>query len=112
MILRYPPHCTHVLQGCDVVCFMKMKDQFYCEINKFEDLHKIKVMKADFAGVFRRAFLCAFTEDTIKATFNATGVHPFNPDAISEKQMKPSLLMSTKGMFPLLQPSPVQAVIQ
>jgi len=25
-ILGYPPHCTHALQGLDVVCFAKMKD--------------------------------------------------------------------------------------
>jgi hypothetical protein len=27
-ILAYPPHCTHALQGLDVVCFAKMKDEF------------------------------------------------------------------------------------
>ena len=25
IVLGYPPHCTHVLQGLDVVCFAKMK---------------------------------------------------------------------------------------
>ena len=28
VILGYPPHCTHVLQGLDVVCFAKMKTEF------------------------------------------------------------------------------------
>jgi hypothetical protein len=28
IILGYPPHCTHVLQGLDVVCFAKMKNEF------------------------------------------------------------------------------------
>jgi hypothetical protein len=74
VILGYPPHCTHALQGLDVVCFAKMKNEFNQEINKFEDLHKTRVTKADFAGVFGQAFLQAFTEDTIKAAFAATGV--------------------------------------
>jgi len=52
VILGYPPHCTHVLQGLDVVCFAKMKREFRTEIHKFEDLHMAPVTKADFAGVF------------------------------------------------------------
>ena len=26
VILAYPPHCTHMLQGLDIVCFTKMKE--------------------------------------------------------------------------------------
>lgn len=32
IILGYPTHCTHVLQGLDVVCFAKFKTKFHCEI--------------------------------------------------------------------------------
>jgi len=39
VILGYPPHCTHVLQGLDVVCFAKMKNEFHSKIQKFEALH-------------------------------------------------------------------------
>jgi DDE superfamily endonuclease len=39
IILGYPLHCTHVLQGLDVVCFAKMKSEFRREIQAFEDLH-------------------------------------------------------------------------
>ena len=67
--------------------------------------------KKDFAGVFGQAYLQAFTPETIKAAFAATGLHPFNPNAITEKQMKPSLPTSTESSFPLPQPSPVQAII-
>jgi len=112
VILGYPPHCTHVLQGLDVVCFAKMKEEFHKEIRKFEDLHFASVRKGDFAGVFGHAFLRAFTPDSIRAAFEATGVHPFNPDVITEKQMKPSLPTSTRGTFPLTQPSPVRAVLK
>src|SRR4051794_9493839 len=90
IILGYPPHCTHVLQGLDVVCFAKMKHEFRCEIHKFEDLHMKGVTKADFAAVFGNAFLRAFTPETVKAAFKATGVHSFNPDAITEKKLAPS----------------------
>ena len=67
----------------------------------FEELYHSKVMKASFAHVFGLAFLCVFTEDTIKAAFSVTGVHPFDPMVISDKQMKLSLTALTKGSFPL-----------
>jgi hypothetical protein len=110
-ILAYPPHCTHALQGLDVVCFAKAKKDFYEEIRRFEETHHASVTKGDFAGVWGRAFLRSFTPATVKAAFKATGIHPFNPDVITEKQLKPSLPTSIKGSFPLPQPSPVHAVI-
>jgi len=88
-----------------------MKNEFHYEIRMFKNLHKARVTKSDFAGVFGHAYLHVFTEDTIKTAFSATGIHPFNPNAIAEKQMKPSLPTSMKASFPLTQPSPVHAII-
>jgi hypothetical protein len=79
VILGYPPHCTHALQGLDVVCFAKMKLAWRDEITRFEELHRTEVKKADFAELFGRAYAKAFSSDTIKAAFKATGIHPFNP---------------------------------
>ena len=104
-------YCTQVLQGLNVVCFAKMKTEFWKEVEIFEDLHFANVGKKDFARVFGQAYLRAFTPETIKAAFSATGLHPFNPNAITEKQMKPSLPTSTESSFPLPQPSLVQAII-
>ena len=80
IILGYPPHCTHALQGLDVVCFARMKEEWKLQIMKFEELHKRKVKKGDFVEVFGKAFVNAFTEETVLAAFRATGVFPFNPD--------------------------------
>ena len=101
----------HALQGLDVVCFARMKDAWKEEINMFEDLQKRAVGKGDYTEVFGMAFLRAFTLETVKATFEATGIVPFNPDMIKESQLKPSLMTSTKASFPLPQTSPVCAVI-
>jgi len=38
-VYGYPPHCTHALQGLDVVCFAKMKDCWKEKLNVFENLH-------------------------------------------------------------------------
>ena len=90
IILGYLPHCTHALQGLDVVCFARMKEAWKEEIRKFEDLHRSKVMKGDFTEVFGNAFLKAFTVPTVLAAFQKTGIHPYNPDVITPRMMKAS----------------------
>ena len=111
IVLGYPPHCTHALQGLDVVCFAKMKDKWKKEITAHEDATLKAVGKTDFLGVFGRAYNGAFTPDTVKAAFAVTGVVPFNRNAISENQMKPSIATSVKGNFPLAQPLVVRTVM-
>ncbi|EIM86965.1 CENP-B protein, partial [Stereum hirsutum FP-91666 SS1] len=109
IILGYPPHCTHALQGLDVVCFACMKKAYQEAVSDFEKQMKRKFKKADFTGVFGKAFLEAFTPETIKAAFEKTGVYPFNPNAISAKQMRPSEATSLTKAYPLPNPSPVAA---
>lgn len=111
ILLGYPPHCTHALQGLDVVSFAIMKQAWREEIEAFEEQHKRPVSKADFTCVFGKAYIRSFTPEPIKAAFRVTGVYPFDPTVISEKQMKPSLTTSVKGSFPLAQASPVRAVM-
>ena len=110
-VIGYPPHCTHALQGLNVVCFAKMKAAWKEDINIFEELHRRAIDKADFCGVFGQAYVCAFTKENVEAAFAATGIHPFNPDVIKPKQMKPAEPTSTQSSFPLPQPSPVCALI-
>ena len=62
IILGYPPHCTHTLQGLDVVCFVRMKEAWKEEIRKFKDLHISKVTKGDFTEMFGNAFHMAFLQ--------------------------------------------------
>lgn len=110
-VLGYPPHCTHALQGLDVVCFAKMKSVWKEEISTFETVHKRGVDKDDFCSVFGRAFLRAFTTENVESAFQATGIYPYNPDVIRPEQMKPAETTSIRSSLPLLQPSPVRAVI-
>ena len=107
VILGYPSCCSHVLLELNVVCFTKMKREFWMEIYKFKDLHMALITKADFVGMFEHAFLHTFTSKSIKAAFSATGIYPFNPAAITDKKMTTSLPTSTKSTFPLQQSSPI-----
>jgi hypothetical protein len=69
IILGYPPHCTHALQGLDVVCFAWMKQIWKEEIEAFERRTGRKVGKGDFALVWGTAFKRAFTPETVQAAF-------------------------------------------
>ena len=111
ILLGYPPHCTHALQGLDVVCFGKMKEIWKRVINKFEQEHQRAVTKNDFTFLFGTAYKEAFDRKTIKAAFRVTGVYPFNRTVITDSRIKPSMPTSVRGEFPLLQPSPVRVVL-
>ena len=110
-VLGYLPHCTHALQGFDVVCFAKMKSIWKEEVNTFETVHKKGVDKDDFCSVFGHAFLCAFTAKNIEAAFEAMGIYPYNPNIICPEQMKPAKATLIRSSFALVQPSPVHAII-
>jgi hypothetical protein len=83
-ILGYPPHCTHALQGLDVVCFAIMKERWKEALDKFERLHHQGLNKDDFAEESGHAYLKAFTEESIQSAFREMGIHPFNPNVIFE----------------------------
>ena len=111
VVLCYPPHCTHALQGLDVVCFAKMKTEWRLALDNFYDKTKRGVNKEDFAEIFGHAYNKAFSHDTVIAAFRATGVHPYDPSVITPTQMKPSEVSSIRTTFPLDLPSPARRVI-
>lgn len=110
-IFGYPPHCTHALQGLDVVCFSKHKEEWKREIDMFQAKNFRGVNKDDFVEVFGKAYLRAFTRELVEAAWSATGLIPFNRDVIRPEQMKPAEVTSTKSTFPLPQNSPTRAVM-
>jgi hypothetical protein len=48
------------------------------------------VSKAEFLLVWAPAYLEAFDERTVQAAFKVMGIIPFNPNFVTEQQMKPS----------------------
>lgn len=110
-ILGYPPHTTHMLQGLDVVCFAKMKSIWKEGVTKHKQNTGEKLSKSDFLEVWGEAYLKALNAETVKAVFWATGIHPYNLDVITTKQMKPSCAFLTNDGR-LLEPSSlVKAVL-
>lgn len=39
-LIAYPAHCTHILQGLDVVCFAKLKRELADEIRNWNNSHQ------------------------------------------------------------------------
>lgn len=76
-ILAYPSHTTHLLQGLDVICFARLKEKHAEKIREFKENNNIAVTHKFFLRTFGPAFLEAFTPETVKTAFSATGIYPF-----------------------------------
>lgn len=110
-ILGYPPHCTHALQGLDVICFGIMKNELGLVIDDYERCYQHGVTKEDFIQVSGTAYLAAFKMETVLAAFRATGIHPYDPTVITAQQMKPSEVSSTTATHPIELQSPMKHFI-
>ncbi|KAG8712307.1 hypothetical protein FRC09_020010 [Ceratobasidium sp. 395] len=112
VMLCYPSHTTHVLQGLDKVCFGPFKERWSKERDQYERKTGQPVEKSTFMGVLAKAYKRAFTKRNIQAAFRATGVYPFNPSAIPAEDLAPALERSRKAAAPLPQPAPVQVLVE
>lgn len=106
-ILAYPSHTTHLLQGLDVICFARLKEKHAEKIREFKENNNIAVTHKFFLRTFGPAFLEAFTPETVKTAFSATGIYPFRRDVISPEQMAPSEALATNPSIPGTLATPV-----
>lgn len=100
LILCYPAHTTHLLQGLDVVVFAVLKRILSEERDRYERETGEKISKTNFVTVYGRAHLRALTPEIIKSAFRKTGLWPFNRDVISKEDMAPSKETSCEGHLP------------
>lgn len=85
VLLTLPPHASHMLQPLDKVIFAPFKKFYADEIEKWMCSHPGRaVTQMDVAGLFGAAFKRVATIGKAEAAFRDTGIHPFNPDVISE----------------------------
>ena len=75
-------HSSHLLQLLDVGCFSLLKRVYSYEIEGLMRNYITYISKLEFLLAFRAAFYKAFTESNIRASFEATGLVPFNLDAV------------------------------
>jgi hypothetical protein len=79
-----PPHSTHRLQPLDVGVFSPLAKAYSDSLDRFIQHGNgwEKMNKANFWAVFYPAWCEALTAKNIKSAFEATGIHPFRPDAV------------------------------
>lgn len=100
VIVCYPPHCTHVLQGLDVVVFARIKT-LWGELLKELQRKEITVDKYNFLQWYSSIRDQAITADNCQAAFKVTGIRPFCPSIVTSSSTMPSLAHSTEstGLF-------------
>lgn len=82
VLIALYPNSTFLTQPCDVAIFRSLKSHWNDVVreDKFNDVCK-NITKQEFPRVFLRAFE-RITAETVSSGFRATGIFPWNSDAI------------------------------
>jgi hypothetical protein len=111
IVLGYPPHCTHLLQGLDVIIFSPLKHAYACHAAEFFDTTHNAVDKAEFLAILGKAVDDAFTEEHILLAWRKTGLCPVDPSVITPEMLAPSKVFAADETFPVPPSSPIRGVI-
>lgn len=112
VVISYPPHATHKLQGLDHTIYGGLKVFWGQEKRRVETLMRTTVNKSNFLAIYSRARVRAFTEANILSAFRSTGVYPFDRTVVTEKDFAPAKEHSTgKGNFVLPLPTPARKMV-
>jgi len=102
-ILFLVPHCTHLMQGEDVVHFSEMKRTFQDELRQTDVSHsrisqlsgfdyKSSLDSTRFFAAAHRAFLHAFTPELITRSWSEVGLSPFNYEPLRKLRARDQAL--------------------
>ena len=84
VMLCLPPHTTHCIQPLDVSFFKSLKAHWSTACHGYMVKNPGQVVtKFQFSPLFKEAWYKAIKPETFMAGFRKTGVHPFNPNAIT-----------------------------
>lgn len=83
------PNATHVIQPLDVALFHPLKNSYAKEHRKYKiENDVVDFKKWMFASVLKKALEAVDFSKTIQSGFRATGLYPFNPDAVNYNKLK------------------------
>ena len=80
-----PPHSSHLLQPLDVGCFSPLKRAYGRLVEDKMRLGFNHIDKLDFLEAYPQARMGAFKAETIKNSFAAAGLIPFDPERMLGK---------------------------
>ncbi|KAJ8043230.1 Jerky protein-like-like [Holothuria leucospilota] len=88
-----PPHTTNHTQPLDKAVFKSMKSRYNqkCEQCLRDNPGKL-ITRYDFCSLFKSSYYSEITMSNIVSGFRATGVYPFDPNAIKEEHLQQSTI--------------------
>ena len=98
-LISLPANTTHFLQPLDDVCFSTFKNKIKSNIKNqnFVSAFSNKRKLSDIMKEVQDAEIQAFTPTVIRASFERTGIWPFEKRRILERTYKNSCIFSTEG---------------
>lgn len=81
-LISLPPHSLHLLQPLDVGLFGSLQHFYGKAADNYIRNSHCGILKGTFWGFYRAARKQAYTKLNIKNAFRATGIYPFNPNAV------------------------------
>jgi hypothetical protein len=85
ILICMPPHLSHLLQPLDVGCFAVLKRAYGKCVEDIMRRGQNHIDKLDFLDAFPTARIEAFKAKTIKNSFSATGLVPYDPNRVISK---------------------------
>ncbi|XP_060571241.1 uncharacterized protein LOC132729485 [Ruditapes philippinarum] len=89
-----PSHTSNWTQPFDRAVFKSLKTAWNAEVDDFVKQTGISLGHAQFLRIFGKAWKSSIRSDNIVSGFKATGILPFNPEAIPEAAFAPSDLQN------------------
>lgn len=85
VLLCLPSHTTHYLQPLDRSFFKSLKSSYYYECNRYIKINPTKkITRYQFGKILGDSWNKSATVQNAVSGFRATGIMPFNPDAIPD----------------------------
>jgi LAS superfamily LD-carboxypeptidase LdcB len=84
--MRLPSHTSHLTQPLDVSCFGPLKAYYRAEVEKLFRGGAGTINKRHFTWLYDTARTKAFTKCNIQSGWTKTGLYPFNPELVLEKE--------------------------
>ena len=90
-----PPNTTHVLQPLDVGVFGPVKTQWRIILKKYKIATRaMNITKERFPSLIKQLWDKSMLPNHLKSGFEATGLVPFNPNAVKPSKLTPSSVMA------------------
>jgi hypothetical protein len=100
ILLCLPPHTTHYLQPLDRGFFKSLKIFYYDACRRFiKGNTGRKLKRVNFGKLLGQSWNRAATVENAVSTFRATGIVPFNPQAIPDYAFIANIVIARKNLL-------------